>query len=328
MCRVKNIKTSAYAAALLISAACLASCGSAAGEETFSGVITGLPYEEEAVYQSQGEYADTAAAVPAATEAPQTQAPQTQPADANIVTVSADPQPQQTAAPAAPAAPAQTSSYSSVAPDALLGETEDAGQEYIDRIIFVGDSTTYGLKPYRMLSGGKETKQVWTPASGTLTLSYATITKIVYPDDGSEKLIAEAAGLKKPELMYITLGVNGVSFMDEDYFKSEYGKLIDAVKEQSPSTVIVLQTIFPIARNYASQSQINNTKITAANQWIAALAQEKHEKYGDVWFLDTYSVLVGSDGWLPDSYQNGDGLHFNEISFAVELENIRKHKVP
>ena len=132
---MKNIKTSAYAAALLISAACLASYA-AAGEETFSGVITGLPYEEEAVYQSQGEYADTAAAVPAATEAPQTQAPQTQPADANIVTVSADPQPQQTAAPAAPAAPVQTSSYSSVAPDALLGETEDAGQEYIDRIIF------------------------------------------------------------------------------------------------------------------------------------------------------------------------------------------------
>ena len=315
-----------------LAAVCLVSCGSEAGSVSAPSVITALPYEDDAVYGAPPQDVQTDAAAPETagdlqTQAPQTQAPQP---EANVVTVSSDAQPPaQTDAPASVQTPAPAaSSYSSIAPDALLAATDDAGQEYIDRIIFVGDSTTYGLKPYKMLKDGKATKQVWTPASGTLTLSYATITKIVYPDDGSEKLIADAAGLKKPELMYITLGVNGVSFMDEDYFKSEYGKLIDAIKDQSPATVIVLQSIFPIARNYASQSQINNTKITAANQWIAALAQEKHGKYGDVWFLDTYSVLVGDDGWLPDSYQNGDGLHFNEISFAVELENIRKHKVP
>ena len=64
---------------------------------------------------------------------------------------------------------------------AVLGETEDAGQEYIDKLVFLGDSTTYGLKAYEVLTGGKNTAQVWTPASGTLTLyNYATAT-IVFP---------------------------------------------------------------------------------------------------------------------------------------------------
>ena len=39
-------------------------------------------------------------------------------------------------------------------PTTVLGETEDAGSEYIDKLVFIGDSTTYGLKAYGMLSGG------------------------------------------------------------------------------------------------------------------------------------------------------------------------------
>ena len=63
----------------------------------------------------------------------------------------------------------------------LLPETEDAGQEYIDKLTFLGDSTTYGLKFYEVLTGGKNTTQVWTPANGTLTLyNYAKAT-IVFP---------------------------------------------------------------------------------------------------------------------------------------------------
>ena len=42
----------------------------------------------------------------------------------------------------------------------ILGETADAGQEYIDKLTFLGDSTTYGLRYYKMLSGGTDTTQV------------------------------------------------------------------------------------------------------------------------------------------------------------------------
>ncbi len=205
-------------------------------------------------------------------------------------------------------------------PDTVLKKTEDMGEDYIKRIIFLGDSTTYAMKRYGVLENGTKTNQVWTPASGTLTLSNATFSTIVYPDDGSEITIAEAVLRKKPEILVITLGVNGVSFMKEDYFKSSYKALIEEILISSPDTKIILQSIFPIAASYSKKKSINNTKISKANEWIACIADELELK-----FANTASVLIGSDGYLPEEYQNGDGLHLNKISLSLELEYLRTH---
>ncbi len=205
-------------------------------------------------------------------------------------------------------------------PATVLAETEDMGQEYLDKIIFLGDSTTYGMKYYGVLSGGKDTQQVWTPSSGTLTLSYQGFATIVYPPTGEEIPIRDAVERTKPEMMVITLGVNGVSFMDEDYFKSEYSSLVNDIKAISPDTKIILQSIFPVASTYEYLSSINNTNITEANKWVLAVAEETGCRY-----LDTTSVLAGEGGWLPQEYQNGDGLHLNEVSFGIVTNYIRTH---
>ncbi len=205
-------------------------------------------------------------------------------------------------------------------PDAVLGLTADAGQAYIDKMVFLGDSTTYGLRAYKMLSGGRDTLQVWTPKSGTLTLSQASFATIVYPETNEEITIKEAVSRKKPEYLVITLGVNGVSFMGEDFFKAEYKKLLESVIEASPDTKIICQSIFPVARSYAYLSSINNDKIRNANKWIVQVADEVGVK-----FIDTYSVLCDAEGWLPESYHNGDGIHLQAESFELELNNLRTH---
>ncbi|MFA6948474.1 MAG: GDSL-type esterase/lipase family protein, partial [Eubacteriales bacterium] len=212
------------------------------------------------------------------------------------------------------------SELETVYPGTVLAATDDMGREYLDRITFLGDSTTYGLIRYSMLRDGRSTKQVWTPVSGTLTLSQASITKIYYPDEDTELTITEAVEKKPPDILIITLGVNGISFMKQDYFVGEYDKLIASIQEKSPYTQIILQSILPVARSYPNQDQINNEKISEANGWIAELAQTRGVKY-----LDTYSALVSEDGYMPEEYQNGDGLHLNEISFQTELDYIRTH---
>ena len=204
--------------------------------------------------------------------------------------------------------------------ETVLPLTEDAGQAYVDKLVFLGDSTTYGLRAYKMLSGGRDTTQVWTPTSGTLTLSQVSFAKIVYPETNAEITIKEAVTAKQPEYLVITLGVNGVSFMDEDYFKSEYKKMIETIIEASPNTKVICQSIFPVARTYAHLGSINNEKIQAANHWIVEVADEVGVK-----FIDTYSVLCDSEGWLPEDYHNGDGMHLNETSFTLELNNLRTH---
>lgn len=204
--------------------------------------------------------------------------------------------------------------------DAILGETADMGMEYVDKMVFLGDSTTYGMKYYAVLSDGKNTQQVWTPSNGTLTLSYQGFAAIVYPKDGSEIPIRDAVADALPEYMVITLGVNGVSFMDEAYFKDEYTDLVTDIQAISPNTKIILQSIFPVASNYEYLSSINNEKISTANRWILDVAEET-----GVPFLNTASVLIGADGWLPQEYQNGDGLHLNETGFSKVVSYIRTH---
>ena len=203
------------------------------------------------------------------TDAPATTSPDTTSPDTASTPVSGD-----TIEAPSTNTPQTTLDYLSLYPDTVLTETADAGQAYIDKIVFLGDSTTYGLRAYKMLAGGKDTTQVWTPKTGTLTLSQASFATIVYPETDEELTIADAVAKKKPEYLVITLGVNGVAFMKEDYFKSEYKKIIDSVQTASPDTKIICQSIFPVAKSYARLDSINNDLIDAANKWICEIAAE------------------------------------------------------
>lgn len=245
-----------------------------------------------------------------------------EPDDPPETTDDPDPSPEISFDPIPDPTPSANSEYAQIdtSSPALLRGTGDMGQEYIDSIVFLGDSTTYGLKAYAVLTDGKKTKQVWTPSNGTLTLSYQGFVDIWYPDDEAEISIRTAVERKKPERMIITLGVNGIAFMDKDYFISEYTDLVTSIQEISPDTQIILQSIFPIASNYEYQKDINNVKICDANTWILSVAEATGVK-----FLNTYTVLIGDNGYMNDKYQNGDGLHLNGDGFAVVLDYIRTH---
>jgi lysophospholipase L1-like esterase len=242
--------------------------------------------------------------------------PSAQPADAGTETADPGAEPSSEVSPVPPAE-SNSPLPSQNADPTFLGETEDMGQEYVNRFVFLGDSTTYGLGAYEVV----DKNQVWTPKSGTLTLDKWSYTAIVYPDTGEEILLPEAVADKKPEYMMITLGINGISFMDEENFKSEYTKLVQAVQENSPDTKIIINSIYPVAASYKYLDEINNTKIATANEWLKSVAQETGVRY-----LDSASVLLGSDGWLPENLLNGsDGMHMNENGYQLVIQYLRTH---
>ena len=207
---------------------------------------------------------------------------------------------------------------------ARLGLTADAGREYLDKIVFLGDSTTYGIGYYYRhgYSDLCPPSQVWTPSSGTLSLWDYDTAKIVYPATGKELLIQDAAKAAQPEILIITLGVNGISSLSEKEFKAEYSALVNNILAVSPNTKIILNSIYPVADSWKYQKDINNTKINAANGWIEAMAEEL-----GLHFLNSHEVLA-VDGKLPESSHNGDGLHLTGESFGKVMEYIRTHALP
>ncbi|MBQ7474910.1 MAG: hypothetical protein IJS78_03205 [Clostridia bacterium] len=203
---------------------------------------------------------------------------------------------------------------------ALLPRTEDAGQSYVDGVTFLCDSPFYWLKLYGLLSGGYDTTQVWTGPEGTMTLGYLEGFGILDPVDGVLRTIPEIAALRRPPMMIITVGINGVALWDEDAFKEEYLRLIDEIGEASPDTEILLQSILPIAPSYAHWGEITNASITAANAWILEVAERRGLHY-----LDTFSALVGEDGNIRPELVKDDGLHANEEGLKLALGYIRTH---
>ena len=207
-----------------------------------------------------------------------------------------------------------------------LGDTPDYGQAYINGIVFIGDSTVSQMASCDILSGGKETKQIWTGDGGTLALDFGIdASMIVYPETNEKMTVGDAAATKRPDHVIITLGINnGVSACNEEKFKAYYQKIIDAVKENSPTTKIILQSILPISDKKDRDSKtLSNQKIDEANEWIRALAYENGIRY-----LDSASVIKNSNGALDKKFDSGDGLHPNADGYGEILKYIRTHGHP
>ena len=202
--------------------------------------------------------------------------------------------------------------------DVLLTSTVHGGAEYLNRIVFLGDSRTYGLKAFSMLDGGEKTTQVWTPKNGTMSIWDMCRQKIVYPETNTEMTSAEAAAKKQPDILVISLGINGFEMVKKDYFVAEYLKLIESVKQASPNTKIILQSMFPVCRSY---TLLANDTIREGNKWIIEIA-----KRAEVYYLNTQEVLTDEEGYLIEEYST-DGCHLTPLGLDIELEYICTHMI-
>ena len=217
--------------------------------------------------------------------------------------------------------------------ETVLAQSNDMGQQYIDKIVFLGESTTYGLQRYGVLSDGSATNQVWTGATfsggkpisaGTLSLSPSIAnTKIFFPDTCEALTIGQAVARKNPDILIITLGLNnGASYYSESEFKNSYRLLLDSVFSQKCSTRVILQSLFPVTDTCVIKAYTPH-RIAECNGWIYDIAEEYGIKY-----LNTNECLSDGNGYLKPEYENGgDGIHLNALGLNKVLEYIRTHGI-
>lgn len=199
-----------------------------------------------------------------------------------------------------------------------LQETEDMGEAYLAKCVFLGDSTTYGAAVYEALPW----PQVWTTSIGTMDLGGQSYVDIdVYAEDGSVQSLSirDAVAEVKPEILVITLGLNGISYMDESQFKEEYTDLVGGIQAASPDTKIICHSMYPVNDSQAPTG-INNAGVNQANQWIYEVAEATGTRY-----LNTHDLLMDETGNLNADYGNGDGVHLGPSGFEVMKTNVRTH---
>jgi lysophospholipase L1-like esterase len=214
----------------------------------------------------------------------------------------------------------------------VLREGQDAGEEYIDSFIFLGESTTYHLKSRGVLKGGTKTTQVWSNKLGTINLDAGIASlKIVYPETGEELALSDALRRRRPERMILTFGLNGATDKirrGEEYFRKCYLSLIDVIRASNPDTEIILQSCFPIGKEmdmsaYSVDAATLCEYIRTINSWSLELAAEL-----GLFYLDSAEVLTDADGFLIDAYKAADGYHLSKDAYVQILKYIRTHAHP
>ncbi|MBS6446760.1 MAG: SGNH/GDSL hydrolase family protein [Clostridiales bacterium] len=125
------------------------------------------------------------------------------------------------------------------------GATLKAEGDIIDHIVFFGDSTTAHLA----VRGGIPKERVWSGAGNTVLFETVNRTKCVHLEEENLDLsLSDAVALKKPEILVITLGVSGgAGFLPRDKFVAIYREMLESVKDASPDTRIVVQSILPLS---------------------------------------------------------------------------------
>lgn len=201
-----------------------------------------------------------------------------------------------------------------------LPETADAGQEYIDKLTFLCDSSFIGVRDYGLLSGGTGTYQVWGTSSGSLRVSDLLTATIVYPSDKSEIAIADAAMIAKPPVLVIVVGQDGLNGVDENSFKACYAGMITSINSASPDTKIICCSISSVGPNYTGADGLSTIIVSDANDWI----REVCESTG-VYFTDSAKAVGDGTGAVLSSYLSSNGKTLNSSGITEILNHLRTH---
>ena len=212
------------------------------------------------------------------------------------------------------------SSASGEGPLMSLHETEDAGMSYIDKLTFLCDSSVIGIRDYGILSGGKETYQVWGTEVGSLKISDLMNGNILYPADGSLISIADAAMIAKPPYLVIAVGQDGLSSVDENTFKASYSSMISKIKAASPDTVLMCSSISSISENYTGLDGLTSEMILTANEWIKDIC-----RVNACYYVDAGHACDTGYGYVHASYLSTNGKTLNSTGVTEYVNYLRTH---
>ena len=124
-----------------------------------------------------------------------------------------------------------------------LPGSQDTGLEYLFNLTFLCDESFAAVGSFGANFGSTASAQVWLPAGGSLPAADAAGTRIIYPNDGTEKSPADAA---------------------------------------SPETRIICCSIGSVTAAYTGTDGLTASLVAQANQWIQQVCADTGVYYADL----------------------------------------------
>ena len=197
---------------------------------------------------------------------------------------------------------------------ALLTETADAGTEYLDSTLFLGDSNTV-----RLYNNGLISLQQFCAKEGIGTQVALNEGIITFKNDTTHYTIAQAVAKMKPRRVVMTFGTNDTGMEVADFI-SNYTALVQAIRESYPYTDIIVNTIPPIPADHSTYPHMDQAKIDDFNMALLNMCEQLGVK-----FLNTAEVLKGENGYGQlDYYTDGD-IHLKSAGLKAALNYLRTH---
>ena len=197
---------------------------------------------------------------------------------------------------------------------ALLTETADAGTEYLDSTLFLGDSNTV-----RLYNNGLISLQQFCAKEGIGTQAALNEGIVTFKGDSSHYTIAQAVAKMKPRRVVLTFGTNDTG-MEVSDFISNYTALVQAIQASYPYTDIIINTVPPIPENHSTYPNMDQAKIDDFNMALLSLSEQL-----GVRFLNTAETLKGENGYGKAEYYTDGDIHLKSAGLKAALNYLRTH---
>ncbi|MBO4998388.1 MAG: SGNH/GDSL hydrolase family protein [Lachnospira sp.] len=200
--------------------------------------------------------------------------------------------------------------------ETVLPLSGEKSETYLNHCIFLGDSRTVAMANYGYVAEDSTLAEVGLAHVNAINHTYTYSTGLQYT-------MSTYLETHKADVIYISFGVNGISFTEEEQYKDKYEELVDYVMDAAPDSKIVIQGIWPIKEGYPMTQKFTNANIDYYNDYLLELAKEK-----GIYYLDSNKVLKDDYNSMDDAYNSGDGLHYNEAGYARVMSYLLSHAVP
>lgn len=186
---------------------------------------------------------------------------------------------------------------------------------YMNNCYFLGDSRLVAMVSYGFVSDSNVLAKIGVSHTAVESTTFMQ-------NSGKQYTVKQYLAEKKPPVVYVCYGVNGMNGISEEKYEKTYKELVEHIMEWAPDSKIVLMSIWPVDDNGRYKGNVKNEWINKYNDFLLALAE-----YEGLYYLDVASVLKDSNGSIKPEFDGGDGLHYRASAYNTILDYIMHHPV-